>query len=402
MSLWLKSKENIELIEYYELERYSGEKQHRTPFRSKDEAIKLIDSLLKDRGLSINDMQAVWGTPLLQTRDDYDSVEDYPELAYHSVCHLFSSLLMDTDIFYNENILALAPDGGPDLVVDRKALEKNAYAGCYSEHGSVRMFRCSSPGRFWDNISYDKKLREGTLMALAGATSCEFTDAGDAPVFIYNGSTVKSEYNSLKNYLDNIRRREEHINKYNINRKTIGYDERFTFGENITSATMKRVQEMSRFIMYENIRNKIEKYKINPSDTYLSLSGGYALNCPTNSYLMDSFGFKGFLTPPCPNDCGQSMGIALYAFYKHMEKINFKLKTSYYGHEDNRDIKQILSEFGDYIESVEEFNPYTAVQDICEEPVVWFNGKSEIGPVSYTHLDVYKRQYQLSYQIKRP
>jgi predicted NodU family carbamoyl transferase len=50
------------------------------------------------------------------------------------------------------------------------------------------------------------------------------------------------------------------------------------------------------------------------------MSGGYGLNCPTNSFLTNKFGFKGFIGPPCQNDSGQALGIGLYILNQIKER----------------------------------------------------------------------------------
>lgn len=67
--------------------------------------------LLSQYNLLIDDMQEVWGTPELATCDEYHSLNDYPGISYHSLCHLFSSLLLDSEIFYKEDVISLAVDG---------------------------------------------------------------------------------------------------------------------------------------------------------------------------------------------------------------------------------------------------------------------------------------------------
>lgn len=37
-------------------------------------------------------------------------------------------------------------------------------------------------------------------------------------------------------------------------------------------------------------------------------------------------------------------------------------------------------EFGEFIESIEDFDANIAAEDIIESPIVWFDGKAEIGP----------------------
>ncbi|MDE5872911.1 MAG: hypothetical protein K2H07_03255, partial [Lachnospiraceae bacterium] len=118
VSLWKKEGNNISLVHYWELERLTGLKRHFLSFFNREQAEEFLNSLLSRYKLSLEDMEAVIGTPLLDTVDDYHSFMEFPTQSYHSVAHMFSSLMSDTQKFYNEDILAFAVDGGPDTVVD--------------------------------------------------------------------------------------------------------------------------------------------------------------------------------------------------------------------------------------------------------------------------------------------
>lgn len=372
IALWKKTKNKIELVEYYELERYTGLKNHNAGFTSNAEAKNFINRLLYPRGLSLSDICEIWGTPI---------TEPYPNLfldkkySYHSLCHLFSAILMDTEKFYNEKILGFAIDGAPDYYIDNADIEKkHYYCGCYSDKSKINMFPCNSPGVIWNIISKLFNMREGSLMALATASSSEFVCPPD-PV-IHPDKGIWSD--NLLDYIFRLQRRLlGAIDECEV--KTINYDKRFTITENLYSMSMKRVHEMSLAIMCENIEKSIKDYGIIPCETYLAMSGGCGLNCPTNSYLMNKYGFKGFIGPPCQNDSGQALGIGLYSFYKQMDKLDFNLKHAYYGYLDNQ-IDHTINEFADYIKSVETLSFEKAVDDICVGPVVWFNGRAEIGP----------------------
>ena len=106
-------------------------------------------------------------------------------------------------------------------------------------------------------------------------------------------------------------------------------DPLFSVRDNKISMVMKEVQKVSMNMMTANIEDILEEYPIDPEQTYLSVSGGYALNCPTNSYLLEKYHFKDFITAPCVNDSGISMGMALFYFWKNMGTFSFKLQTPY-------------------------------------------------------------------------
>lgn len=144
---------------------------------------------------------------------------------------------------------------------------------------------------------------------------------------------------------------------------------------------MKEVQKVSMNMMTANIEDILEEYPIDPEQTYLSVSGGYALNCPTNSYLLEKYHFKDFITAPCVNDSGISMGMALFYFWKNMGTFSFKLQTPYYGCVDPLASDVFERDFyRPYIAGITDFNEAVFVSDINRAPVVWFDGASEIGP----------------------
>jgi len=93
------------------------------------------------------------------------------------------------------------------------------------------------------------------------------------------------------------------------------------------------------------------------------MSGGFALNCPTNSSLLNNYKFKNFTAPPCINDSGQSLGMALYHFYiNSKKKLEFSLNSAFYGKEVDRNchfgvFSSFPSKFGFFSELQPFFQP---------------------------------------------
>ncbi|MNO17092.1 Decarbamoylnovobiocin carbamoyltransferase [compost metagenome] len=374
IALWRKESDKIELIHYWELERFSGYKGHYKSFYDKDDAIECINRLLSEYNLTIDDMNEIWGTPGLS-----DSSTEIPfdqSLAYHSIGHLFSALLLDTDVFYKENIIGIAVDGGPDNVVDADALTKYYYAGSVSLQGKVETFPVHSPGMLWDYARHKYRLREGTLMALGSASKSELLIDLDELILINKHSCLEQAYQKIESIMaviDSLKEEDKGV-KFNY------FDENFSIHDNKISMFVKVLQSISYQIMECNIKEILQKSGLKPEETYLAISGGFGLNCPTNSLLMSNYGFKGFIAPPCINDSGLSLGIGLHAFYSRLSQFNFKFNNAYYGSRSFFDMDNYKYEFGHFIKDITPLKIEQVVEDIIEDPIVWFNDRAEVGP----------------------
>ena len=383
IALWKKKGTKIELVRYLELERVSGYKMHYIPFNNTDEALLFIDKFLEEENLSRKDIIEIWGTPELDTCEDYHSIKDFDKINYHSICHLFSGILSDSDNFYNHKILGLAVDGGPDAVLDKNSIKKFFYSGCYVENGKLNVWHIDSPAQLWYFLKKELYLREGTLMALGSASTSELFHYNFEIKRLDDFESFDSAYREVKkliNYVDNLRTEDIGI-LFN------GFDNRFTEKENKISMIVKEIQKTSIKIMERTITKLINKYNIIPSETYLSITGGFALNCPTNSYLMKKFGFKDFISCPCVSDTGIALGVGLYAFYKKNKdaQFSFNLKRAFYGNtiQINNSCK-----YSEFIERIDEADINTIVDDIISGPVIWCDGNAEIGPRALGHRSI--------------
>ena len=377
ISLFRVNENDVELIHHWEFERMSGLKHHRVAFYDKKDAVEYINGLLAEYDLTISDMQEIIGIPQLSSCDDYHSLEEAPDISYHSVCHLFSSMLIDSDIFQNETIISLSFDGGPDILIAEFAYSKYLYTGAISVKGKVDFFEILSPGSYWQYLKNELQIPEGTLMALAYATSTKLRSIPGYFGDIYKITDCNENFAKLKELIDFL------IESKNIDDIYINYDNRFTLKENRISALMKFIQEMSIESVYSCIERIIIKYHLDPKKVYLALSGGYALNCPTNTNIMHRFHFKGQLCCPCVNDGGISIGMALYYFYKKNKRFRFHLNSAFYGSADTN-LEYCLKKYSLYIKDVFHGLEYIA-EDILSEPIVWFEGRGEIGPRALGH-----------------
>lgn len=385
ISLWKYTNGALELIRYWELERLSRIKHHNKAFFSEKQAIVFIDELLKEFDLTIDDIIDIVG---LDSIDDNYRNEDYN---YHSLNHLFSCLLMDSEKFNNSNILAFSVDLDSDYIIESKS--KHDYVGCYSQKGEIFYFPIESPATLWSVASHDFKMGEGTLMAISSALKAELLidfDISNEKFFSNNYEHTKKLYYTIKEYL-------KFCNEGNIDSYIKKYNSEFSFSDNITSAVMKIVQKWSNQIMIRNIERAKNLFKFNSKDTILAMSGGFALNCPTNSVLMKKYFFKDFLAPPCVNDSGQSLGMALYYFYSRLNKApSFKLRSAFFG--KKYEIESTLDKYRDYILEISESTPKTVVEDISRNAVVWFDGSSEIGPRALGHRSIISSPASLRYK----
>jgi predicted NodU family carbamoyl transferase len=381
ISLWKKTGDRIELIHYWELERLTGMKKHWRSFYNPEHARSVINQLLKKYHITIDDCIEVWGTPLLQTAEDYHSLEDYPKLEYHSICHLFSAILSDTELFRNETIICLALDGGPDKVLEMDN-DRKFFCGCVVEKGVIQdVFPLSSPGPLWNTTSNNFQLREGTLMALATACNAyTYLEMDDDDLVIDDLLSIKHKDAAMKKYLSNLYKTIGAFTEEDEGVLFNGIDRRFSFEENKISMIMKEIHKTSVKMVIRQLDDILERYCLKGEECCLSMTGGYALNCPTNSLLMQKYGFKKFISVPCVSDCGISLGIALYAFYKKMKQFHFKLDGSYYGDEDEASDETLSAKYHAHIQTIRAFDCEQGAEDLSDGPVLWFNGRAEIGP----------------------
>lgn len=374
MALFWKKSDKVELIQYWEFERISGLKKHDLSFYSRKHAYKVINALLEPLGLSLKDLNAIWGTPGLKVPGQFSSYNLKNECPLHTLCHLFSGMLVDSNVFYNDKMLALALDGGPDDIIDIKAREKQFYWGVYVNHGQLSFFPIPSPGIFWGFAHILTGMEEGSLMALGSAVTSFLSDgeklAYGAPR-IFNKTDLVNAYRWVKKIIKKAK---------SLKAGEIPlYDSRFSLIENQIGIAVKVIQRASLIVLDDIVKQAIARYSLTPSELVLSISGGFALNCPTNSNIMRKYNFKAFQTCPCVSDCGIALGLGLYEFYAQLNVFQFRLKNAYYGTKDNRRINE-LKEYSQYIESIVPFDKTQFVTDIIKGPLIWFDRGAEIGP----------------------
>ena len=375
-ALWEKKDKHIKLLYHWEIERISGFKHHSIPFFSKEDYYTFIDSLLEDLGIKREEIVGYIGQEGL---DKSIPLPFNDEFSMHSICHLYACMTMDSEVFYNGKILALALDGEPDCISDPDMRNKRFYTGAFSDRGKVELFSINSPGALWTEAVEVLGLPEGTLMALATASLSESYECFDVPMILKKHADILRMRPYVRNICERIMAYDivDSGNKFNF------FDENFTIEENKISMIMKIIQKVSLQIVDQSIESAITKYNVVPKYTYIALGGGYALNCPTNTHVMDKFQFKKQLMIPCVNDGGQSIGIGLYYFYSKINDVKFEYDTPYLGGafpEYSHCFQEYIEEMQDGIESI--------VYDLEKQPIVWYDERSESGPRALGHRSI--------------
>lgn len=383
VALWSVRNGKTDLVRVWEFERISGQKHHDWPLFTRDRAEQFIGSLLAEEGLSWEDIDCTWGTPGLPMYRELTAPADASMFPMHSLAHLFSGLLMDTEIFAGENIIALAVDQAPDVLLE-SASKPYWYAGAVSIRGAVSYFPVESPGPLYSACRNLFGAEEGTLMALA--TACDFAIEYDVERDIkgfrlFGGDGA--EEHPFREAYPFVRRVEASARaQYD---EQVG-DPRFSAEDNIQSAVMKVVQAACEMILARNIASLCEQADLDPTQCFLSLTGGYALNCPSNSRILDRFECKGLLTPPCPNDAGQALGYGLMGLYADgvLPRATFRLPSAFLGMKVGGQA-EARSTFAPWIKSTAAFDPGQFVADIIDGPIAWVSGAAELGPRALGH-----------------
>jgi carbamoyltransferase len=383
VALWRRSGRSAELVRYWELERFSGQKHHSWPLYTHERAEGFLEALLAAEGLSLADVSMSWGTPGLpghQTLPIPVGAEAFP---VHSLAHLFSGLLLDSRIFKTEKIIALAVDAAPDLVQEKQP-PAYWYAGCVSDRGKLTFVPVESPAPLYHAADRLFGKEPGTLMALASASRAQIRFDASAAVaeLRFLGGRVQPWPAAFQLVRAIMAAAEQQLTKEEL-------DSRFSREENLQSAVMKVVQQCCELIMIRNIESLSAENDVRTQDCYLSLSGGFALNCPTNTLLVDRFGFRGLLTPPCANDSGQALGLGLMGLYGAgvFDTADVCVDSAYYGSE-LADTETALAEFAPWVLTVTGFSPAQFVEDVTEGAVAWVDGPAEMGPRALGHRSI--------------
>ncbi|MEU3063389.1 carbamoyltransferase C-terminal domain-containing protein [Streptomyces subrutilus] len=381
VSLWRRTPDRVELVRHWELERISGQKHHSWPLYTPERTEAFLTTLLAAEGLTLDDITVSWGTPGLPAHAPLPMPAGAEGLPVHSLAHLFSGIMMDTRLFKDENIIAMAVDAAPDLVLE-DALPPAYYAGCVSVKGNIVFAPVESPAPLYHAADRVLGKEPGTLMALASAcgTAIDFDARAAVEDVTFLGGHVQPWAAAFGLVRTVLAEAERQLGGQD------GADPRFTTQENLHSAVMKVVQECCELIAVRTIEKLCELGGVRPQDCYLSVSGGFALNVQTNTRVLDWFGFRGLLTPPCANDSGVALGLGLLGLHGTgaFDHADLHIPTAYQGRELT-DTDTALAAFAPFIEETGPFDPERFAEDLADDVVVWADGAAEMGPRALGH-----------------
>jgi carbamoyltransferase len=384
-ALWRQQGSTVTLQRYWEFERISGLKHHRISLRHPESARSFLNELLAEEGLSLDHMTQIWGTPHLLTENEFVKRQVPDGHTAHSVAHLFSAIGMDWEVFTSGSVLGLAFDAGPDVQLDADTA-KTIYSGCVVNDGRIEIFAIESPGVIWLLARGRFKKEEGTLMALASATTCrvpyDVIELVDQLPFWTQAETFTNAATLIDRCVDSVTTALAVVD----DRAQFDWDDRFTEEENLQSAVMKLLDEASCRVVDRTIERARKEYELDLTRMRLAICGGYALNCPNNSRVMDKYAFAALMAPPCANDGGQALGIGVMALHDRGATAHggFQLGNAFHGRTAT-DMSDAIQEFAAVIDEVTALDLERVVDDLIEGPIAWVQGKAEIGPRALGH-----------------
>lgn len=372
-TLWKLSDHELTLVSHWEFERSTGVKHDGRAAPDEATAVALIESRLETHALTFDDLVCTWGTPGLPK---YQPTA-WPQTgtSNHSIAHIMSGVALSPALL-SDQVIALAIDGGPDEV-EEPAPATKFYAGASINHGCIKYCAIESPGGLFDIATTRLGLAQGSLMALAAATD----RGGDADVDLseFDGYTFwgPEAYDNAREILPILEAKA---------RAGFFDDVRFTPFEQFAGAVSRLVQDLAYLVLRRSIARVVDLDNLETSQCLLSLTGGVALNCPNNTRLMKEFGFRSFMTPPWVNDGGQAIGRGLVNFLAESResRLSWSPPGAYLGSSDS-DISGVLADFGEHIVNSHPMVAGEVVDDLIAGPIVWFDGREEVGPRALGH-----------------
>lgn len=386
VALWRHQGDRVELVRYWELERLSGLKHHFWPSFDAAQRTRLLGYLLRSEGLVLDDVSEIWGLPDSGDSSAIVRLARDNGVSVHSIGHLFSCLLLDSEVFSNGTMVALAIDGGPDFVLESRT-PPYWYCGAVVRDGVLHVRPVQSPGLLYTAAVMALGLEPGTLMASTCLCSCRAHLESLSAEVLAGRSFFGARDNGWQTATRLVSAALAEARRL-LAAGVIGGcgDERLAAEEHVRTVVMRRIQEIAEQIAVDDVRGLLEEFDVDPHEAHLAMSGGSALNCPTNTRLLREFGFRGFLCPPCANDGGQALGLGLAGLYTRgvLPGARFRFPGAYVGPSDV-DLDGALRTYADSIVSLSDFSPGQFVADVTAAPIAWVDGASEIGPRALGH-----------------
>jgi carbamoyltransferase len=156
------------------------------------------------------------------------------------------------------------------------------------------------------------------------------------------------------------------------------------------AASTQQVFEATMYEAVEGLKRQLTNAHLPISN--LCLSGGTALNCPSNSAIAASDLFEQVFIDPACDDSGIAVGAALAAYHSILGyPRTLNRTTPYLGHSySDEEVDQALALVGSVVEVDDCLNPAVrAAADVAEGQIVaWFEGRSESGPRALGHRSI--------------
>lgn len=149
------------------------------------------------------------------------------------------------------------------------------------------------------------------------------------------------------------------------------------------AASTQKVFEQSRLLATTALSRLLQKNNLKTSN--LCLSGGTALNCPSNTQIFNESPFSSVFVEPCCDDSGISLGAALALYHSILGNpiVNQGYRGSaYLGiNRPAQEIDEFLKATPGIAVQIMEQPGEAAAADLADNKIVgWYQGSSEIGP----------------------
>ncbi len=160
----------------------------------------------------------------------------------------------------------------------------------------------------------------------------------------------------------------------------------FNDAEDLSDTRSTRSQNLARAIQQRTEAEVTAQFRRvherDPEQRNLCYAGGLALNCIANSTALSASAFHRLHVPPCPNDSGIALGMALYAYHHHFGGAR---EPGHFVPYTGPDYGDTTKAFGALARRdglrFEEANRESLLSILCRREVVCFYGaRSECGP----------------------